>query len=121
MKNSLPDSAPDGSRGKKVLQVEVTPTARRISRTAVTAASIRRLRWKREGKTAPCICHDLLFIRNWFLSVFSYFNLSSVQGTILTVSCCGFVVIFYCSTSLFMVVPVIVLFSFCAADFCTLL
>lgn len=54
MKNSLPDSAPDGSRGKKVLQVEVTPTVRRISRSAVTAASIRRLRWKREGKTAPC-------------------------------------------------------------------
>ncbi|XP_047670579.1 protein FAM126B isoform X4 [Tachysurus fulvidraco] len=48
MKNSLPDSAPDGSQGKKVLQVEVTPTVRRISRSAVTAASIRRLRWKRE-------------------------------------------------------------------------
>uniref|UniRef100_A0A3B4CEI3 Family with sequence similarity 126 member B n=1 Tax=Pygocentrus nattereri TaxID=42514 RepID=A0A3B4CEI3_PYGNA len=48
MKNSLPDSAPDGTRGKKVLQVEVTPTISRISRSAVTAASIRRLRWKRE-------------------------------------------------------------------------
>ncbi|XP_060732901.1 hyccin 2-like isoform X2 [Tachysurus vachellii] len=48
MKNSLPDSAPDGSQGKKVLQVEVTPTVRRISRSAITAASIRRLRWKRE-------------------------------------------------------------------------
>ncbi|XP_030641554.1 protein FAM126B isoform X1 [Chanos chanos] len=48
MKNSLPDSAPDGSRGKKILQVEVTPTVSRISRTAITAASIRRLRWKRE-------------------------------------------------------------------------
>ncbi|XP_072541638.1 hyccin 2-like isoform X2 [Salminus brasiliensis] len=48
MKNSLPDSAPDGSRGKKVLQVEVTPTISRISRSAITAASIRRLRWKRE-------------------------------------------------------------------------
>ncbi|XP_036425943.1 protein FAM126B-like isoform X3 [Colossoma macropomum] len=48
MKNSLPDSAPDGTRGKKVLQVEVTPTISRICRSAVTAASIRRLRWKRE-------------------------------------------------------------------------
>uniref|UniRef100_A0A8B9HBN8 Protein FAM126B-like n=1 Tax=Astyanax mexicanus TaxID=7994 RepID=A0A8B9HBN8_ASTMX len=48
MKNSLPVSAPDGSRGKKVLQVEVTPTISRISRSAITAASIRRLRWKRE-------------------------------------------------------------------------
>ncbi|XP_062861567.1 hyccin 2-like [Trichomycterus rosablanca] len=48
MRNSLPESAPDGSQGKKVLQVEVTPTFRRICRTVVTAASIRRLRWKRE-------------------------------------------------------------------------
>ncbi|KAL2081308.1 hypothetical protein ACEWY4_023161 [Coilia grayii] len=48
MKRSLPDSAPDGSRGRRVLQVEVTPTASRISRSAVTAASIRRHRWKRE-------------------------------------------------------------------------
>ncbi|KAI2661068.1 Protein FAM126B [Labeo rohita] len=49
MRSSLPDSAPDGSQGKKVLQVEVTPTIRRISHCAITAASIRRLRWKREG------------------------------------------------------------------------
>ncbi|XP_066542038.1 hyccin 2-like [Hoplias malabaricus] len=48
MRNSLPESAPDGSRGKKFLQVEVTPTISRISRSAITAASIRRLRWKRE-------------------------------------------------------------------------
>uniref|UniRef100_A0A8C9V1R5 Hyccin PI4KA lipid kinase complex subunit 2 n=1 Tax=Scleropages formosus TaxID=113540 RepID=A0A8C9V1R5_SCLFO len=48
MKNSLPATAPDGSRGRKILQVEVTPTVSRISRTAVTAASIRRHRWKRE-------------------------------------------------------------------------
>ncbi|XP_050974733.1 protein FAM126B isoform X2 [Labeo rohita] len=48
MRSSLPDSAPDGSQGKKVLQVEVTPTIRRISHCAITAASIRRLRWKRE-------------------------------------------------------------------------
>ncbi|KAJ8255302.1 hypothetical protein GJAV_G00203340 [Gymnothorax javanicus] len=48
MKRSLPASAPDGSQGRKILQVEVTPTMSRISESAVTAASIRRLRWKRE-------------------------------------------------------------------------
>ncbi|KAL1268746.1 hypothetical protein QQF64_034109, partial [Cirrhinus molitorella] len=48
MRSSLPDSAPDGSQGKKILQVEVTPTIRRISHCAITAASIRRLRWRRE-------------------------------------------------------------------------
>lgn len=52
MKNSLPDSAPDEPRGRKVLQVEVTPTISRISISAITTASIRRHRWKREGKTA---------------------------------------------------------------------
>ncbi|XP_043104452.1 protein FAM126B-like [Puntigrus tetrazona] len=48
MKSSLPDNAPDGSQGRKVLQVEVTPSIRRISHCTITAASIRRLRWKRE-------------------------------------------------------------------------
>ncbi|XP_026128486.1 protein FAM126B-like isoform X5 [Carassius auratus] len=48
MKSSLPGSAPDGSQGRKVLQVEVTPSIRRVSRCTITAASIRRLRWKRE-------------------------------------------------------------------------
>uniref|UniRef100_A0A3P8Q5W2 Family with sequence similarity 126 member B n=1 Tax=Astatotilapia calliptera TaxID=8154 RepID=A0A3P8Q5W2_ASTCA len=48
MKNSLPESAPDAPRGRKVLQVEVTPTIRRISISAITTASIRRHRWKRE-------------------------------------------------------------------------
>uniref|UniRef100_H3DGB4 Hyccin PI4KA lipid kinase complex subunit 2 n=1 Tax=Tetraodon nigroviridis TaxID=99883 RepID=H3DGB4_TETNG len=48
MKNSLPDSPPDESRGRKVLQVEVTPTISRISISAITTASIRRHRWKRE-------------------------------------------------------------------------
>lgn len=52
MKNSLPDSAPDEPRGRKVLQVEVTPTISRISISAITTASIRRHRWKRDGKTA---------------------------------------------------------------------
>uniref|UniRef100_A0A8C1QX09 Uncharacterized protein n=1 Tax=Cyprinus carpio TaxID=7962 RepID=A0A8C1QX09_CYPCA len=50
MKSSLPGSAPDGSQGRKVLQVEVTSSIRRISRCTITAASIRRLRWKREGE-----------------------------------------------------------------------
>ncbi|KAG2458822.1 F126B protein, partial [Polypterus senegalus] len=48
MKSSLPADAPDGCQGRKVLQVEVTPTVTRISRTAITTASIRRHRWKRE-------------------------------------------------------------------------
>ncbi|XP_017325858.1 hyccin 2 isoform X1 [Ictalurus punctatus] len=65
MKNSLPDSAPDGSQGKKVLQVEVTPTVRRISRSAVTAASIRRLRWKRED------CFDFSTEAEFNLSIHS--------------------------------------------------
>uniref|UniRef100_A0A8C1UX16 Zgc:158316 n=1 Tax=Cyprinus carpio TaxID=7962 RepID=A0A8C1UX16_CYPCA len=50
MKSSLPGSAPDGSQGRKVLQVEVTSSIRRISRCTITAASIRRLCWKREGE-----------------------------------------------------------------------
>uniref|UniRef100_A0A3Q3E6Y3 Hyccin PI4KA lipid kinase complex subunit 2 n=1 Tax=Labrus bergylta TaxID=56723 RepID=A0A3Q3E6Y3_9LABR len=48
MKNSLPENAPDEPRGRKVLQVEVTPTISRISISAITTASIRRHRWKRE-------------------------------------------------------------------------
>lgn len=49
MKNSLPFDAPDTSQqGQKVLKVEVTPTVQRISRSAITTASIRRHRWKRE-------------------------------------------------------------------------
>lgn len=51
MKNSLPFDAPDSSQeGQKVLKVEVTPTVPRISRTAITTASIRRHRWRREGQ-----------------------------------------------------------------------
>ncbi|RXN00257.1 Protein FAM126B [Acipenser ruthenus] len=50
MKSSLPANAPDGSQGRKVLNMEVTPTVTRISRSAITTASIRRHRWKREGK-----------------------------------------------------------------------
>ncbi|KAG9340818.1 hypothetical protein JZ751_020010, partial [Albula glossodonta] len=48
MKSSLPTNAPEGSEGRKILQVEVTPTVNRISQSAITAASIRRLRWRRE-------------------------------------------------------------------------
>ncbi|XP_078407569.1 hyccin 2 isoform X1 [Cetorhinus maximus] len=49
MKSSLPFDAPDVSKmGRTCLQVEVTPTIPRISRTAITTASIRRHRWKRE-------------------------------------------------------------------------
>lgn len=58
MKNSLPFDAPDSSQeGQKVLKVEVTPTVPRISRTAITTASIRRHRWRREGKYKITIIH----------------------------------------------------------------
>ncbi|XP_048454959.1 protein FAM126B isoform X1 [Rhincodon typus] len=51
MKSSLPFDAPDVSKvGRKCLKVEVTPTVPRISRTAITTASIRRHRWKREDQ-----------------------------------------------------------------------
>ncbi|KAK9966713.1 hypothetical protein ABG768_003809 [Culter alburnus] len=43
---SLPSRPPEGSRN--LLEVEVTHAGRCISQAAVTAASIRRLRWKRE-------------------------------------------------------------------------
>ncbi|CAM9337273.1 unnamed protein product [Lampetra fluviatilis] len=54
MKNSLRWDAPDSMDSKQqVIQVEVTPTLRRLSRNAVTSASIRRHRWRKdvlEGK-----------------------------------------------------------------------
>ncbi|KAK7153519.1 hypothetical protein R3I94_007028 [Phoxinus phoxinus] len=53
MKSSLPDSKPDASQGKKILEVEETPTISRISHCTITAASIRRLRWKREDPDQP--------------------------------------------------------------------
>ncbi|XP_061926029.1 hyccin 2-like isoform X3 [Entelurus aequoreus] len=59
MKNSLPESAPNEPRGRKVLQVEVTPTISRISISAITTASIRRHRWKREGRKKEVLdCFD---------------------------------------------------------------
>ncbi|KAG8432682.1 hypothetical protein GDO86_017068 [Hymenochirus boettgeri] len=61
MKNSLPFDAPDSSQhGQKVLKVEVTPTVPRISRTAITTASIRRHRWRREGPEATLTGDDIL-------------------------------------------------------------
>ncbi|XP_062869133.1 hyccin 2 [Trichomycterus rosablanca] len=43
---SLPPRPPEGTR--TLLEIEATPTNKRVSQTAITAASIRRLRWKRE-------------------------------------------------------------------------
>ncbi|MEQ2209698.1 hypothetical protein XENOCAPTIV_002769 [Xenoophorus captivus] len=63
MKNSLPDSAPEAPRGRKVLQVEVTPTISRISISAITTASIRRHRWKREGLDILCLFCPLLSLK----------------------------------------------------------
>lgn len=68
MKNSLPFDAPDSSQeGQKVLKVEVTPTVPRISRTAITTASIRRHRWRREGECKIPIAHS------WILANLSLF------------------------------------------------
>uniref|UniRef100_A0A3Q2P7S5 Hyccin PI4KA lipid kinase complex subunit 2 n=1 Tax=Fundulus heteroclitus TaxID=8078 RepID=A0A3Q2P7S5_FUNHE len=58
MKNSLPESAPEAQRGRKVLQVEVTPTISRISISAITTASIRRHRWKREDADGLSVGED---------------------------------------------------------------
>ncbi|XP_017554966.1 protein FAM126B isoform X1 [Pygocentrus nattereri] len=48
MNRSLPPRPPEGTRN--LLEVDVTPTTKRVSQTAITAASIRRLRWKREDR-----------------------------------------------------------------------
>ncbi|XP_037343871.2 hyccin 2-like isoform X1 [Pungitius pungitius] len=64
MKSSLPDNAPDAPRGRKVLQVEVTPTISRISISAITTASIRRHRWKREDCFDYSTAADLSLIVN---------------------------------------------------------
>lgn len=62
MKNSLPFDAPDASQeGQKVLKVEVTPTVPRISRTAITTASIRRHRWRREGELSFPMAGTVMF------------------------------------------------------------
>ncbi|XP_054846975.1 hyccin isoform X1 [Eublepharis macularius] len=50
IKASLPQGAIKSSKeGTKCIQVEITPTASRISRNAVTSMSIRGHRWKRHG------------------------------------------------------------------------
>ncbi|XP_054420395.1 hyccin isoform X2 [Pteronotus mesoamericanus] len=52
IKASLPHGAMKSSKeGTRCIQVEVTPTASRISRNAVTSMSIRGHRWKRHGTT----------------------------------------------------------------------
>lgn len=62
MKNSLPFDAPDASQeGQKVLKVEVTPTVPRISRSAITTASIRRHRWRREGELSLPGAHITMY------------------------------------------------------------
>lgn len=74
MKNSLPFDAPDSSQeGQKVLKVEVTPTVPRISRTAITTASIRRHRWRREGGYKISIAYSWIQV-----------NLSLFLQTVLT-------------------------------------
>uniref|UniRef100_A0A672HJC8 Family with sequence similarity 126 member A n=1 Tax=Salarias fasciatus TaxID=181472 RepID=A0A672HJC8_SALFA len=53
IKSSLHGAAlkSNNKEGARSIQVEITPTASRISRNAVTSLSIRGHRWKRHGKT----------------------------------------------------------------------
>ncbi|XP_060796591.1 hyccin 2 [Neoarius graeffei] len=60
MRCSLPPRPPEGTRN--LLEVEATPTNKRVSQTAITAASIRRLRWKREG------CFDFSTLADFYSS-----------------------------------------------------
>ncbi|XP_027027227.1 protein FAM126B isoform X3 [Tachysurus fulvidraco] len=61
MRCSLPPRPPAGTRN--LLEVEATPTNKRVSLTAITAASIRRLRWKREG------CFDFSTSADFYSSI----------------------------------------------------
>ncbi|XP_055040410.2 hyccin 2 isoform X3 [Misgurnus anguillicaudatus] len=61
---SLPSRPPEGSRN--LLEVEVTPAGRCVSQAAVTAASIRRLRWKRED------CFDFSTTAEFYASISRY-------------------------------------------------
>ncbi|KAG7327733.1 hypothetical protein KOW79_009339 [Hemibagrus wyckioides] len=61
MRCSLPPRPPEGTRN--LLEVEATPTNKRVSQTAITAASIRRLRWKREG------CFDFSTSADFYSSI----------------------------------------------------
>ncbi|XP_051532124.1 protein FAM126B-like isoform X1 [Myxocyprinus asiaticus] len=61
IRRSLPSRPPEGSRN--LLEVEVTPAGRCISQAAVTAASIRRLRWKRED------CFDFTSTAEFYTSI----------------------------------------------------
>lgn len=79
MKNSLPFDAPDSSQeGQKVLKVEVTPTVPRISRTAITTASIRRHRWRREGKYKIVLLMDTNTLSTVWTDCFN----TGYQGTV---------------------------------------
>lgn len=50
IKSSLDSAALKSKEGGRGIQVEITPTASRISRNAVTSLSIRGHRWKRNGE-----------------------------------------------------------------------
>uniref|UniRef100_S4R4G7 Family with sequence similarity 126 member B n=1 Tax=Petromyzon marinus TaxID=7757 RepID=S4R4G7_PETMA len=51
MRSSLKNSTPETiHQGQQCIQVDVTPTFRRLSRGAVTSASIRRHRWRKDGQ-----------------------------------------------------------------------
>lgn len=77
---SLPSRPPEGSRN--LLEVEVTPAGRCVSQAAVTAASIRRLRWKREGTsnihTQSQKIYPSLYTHHFILLVFCTFISSMI-------------------------------------------
>ncbi|KAI5626590.1 protein FAM126B [Silurus asotus] len=78
MRCSLPPRPPEGTRN--LLGVEATPTSKRVSQTAITAASIRRLRWKREG------CFDFSTSADFYSSV-APCRFSSLKNPLSPVSC----------------------------------
>lgn len=67
IKASLPHGAMKSSKeGTRCIQVEITPTASRISRNAVTSMSIRGHRWKRHGKKRGALQIRALAVRSHF-------------------------------------------------------
>lgn len=85
---SLPSRPPEGSRN--LLEVEVTHAGRCISQAAVTAASIRRLRWKREGtlKMHTHTTHTAFYTHRFILVAFRLFvSLMIIKIIMRTLTC----------------------------------
>ncbi|KAJ7322402.1 hypothetical protein JRQ81_018689 [Phrynocephalus forsythii] len=76
IKASLPQGAIKSSKeGTKCIQVEITPTASRISRNAVTSMSIRGHRWKRHEQ--PDNANDTAELGNFVIPEISVTNVAA--------------------------------------------